>query len=305
MPSGSASDPHKKDEPVKITGFGDTLRNATQRALGPNPSLKNLTKASADELVRRLGIALFNDANLSQEALVEILAARGPSAINTTPKDGPSILMCTSLSGKVRLMEQLLKVSADPALRDPNGQTALMFSVVGGDVKAIEVLLKTKSEPSFGDYLNGDTALHHAARVGTPAAIESLLKGMNGTTDVDVTNYDGRTALSAACFEGRLQAIEPLIKHSASVNAADAQGITPIMACARNGHHKALEALVWAGASVNAKSKNGSTALMEASQTGQEECIKVLIKSEASLNVVNQDGYTALLFAQVRGPHGR
>ena len=81
-----------------------------------------------------------------------------------------------------------------------------------------------------------------------------------------------------ACFEGRFQIAEELIKHNADVNKVNKLGNTAlILACS----HNCLQ-----------KTTIGS---------GLKKVVEILINSGASVDIVNNDGMNAISVAEEKG----
>ena len=75
----------------------------------------------------------------------------------------------------------------------------------------------------------------YSTQEGTNAAVKALLEG---GVDVHVLDMNGDTALHVAARENRLKAATLLLKHGASVTSADKDGATPLHAAVAEGRVK-------------------------------------------------------------------
>jgi ankyrin repeat protein len=70
------------------------------------------------------------------------------------------------------------------------------------------------------------------------------------------------TLLHAACYDGRADLAELLIRLGADVNAREVNGRTPLHDAANHGHLDVIDVLVRHGASLEARDNGGMTPLM-------------------------------------------
>ena len=108
-----------------------------------------------------------------------------------------------------------------------------------------------------------DQMIHDAARMGSGADIEKILKE-------NPAMRDARTGL----------------------------GSTPLHLAATNPDVSALKALLAAGANVNAKDDDGNTPLHMAAYTNRIEAAKILLEAGADVNVVSTGGRTPMAMAR-------
>jgi ankyrin repeat protein len=130
----------------------------------------------------------------------------------------------------------------------------------------------------------------------TKCLVTELGANING---VDV---DGRTALSLAAEEGRLDVVSFLIKeHGAEIDHKDAIGRTPILLAAQGGFADLVRVLAMEfGADVNEADDYGCTPLWMAYDDISVARILVL-EAEADMNKGDNDGFTPLIRACVEG----
>lgn len=101
-----------------------------------------------------------------------------------------------------------------------------------------------------------ETALHHAANLGTPENIKALL---NAGADVNAPNKDGSTPLHYAVTVGLPDNTKALLKAGANVNASNSFFWTPLHWAAEGGTPENIKVLLEAGADGTAKNKDGDT----------------------------------------------
>ncbi len=109
--------------------------------------------------------------------------------------------------------------------------------------------------------------------------------------------------LLIACEEGRLTAVQVLLKEGADVNATDPEyGGSCLHWASYNGHRRVAELLIEKGADVHARNKDGRTPLMLAAGRGQNSTVKLLVAHGADVRAEGNDGKSALDWAQA-GKH--
>lgn len=148
-------------------------------------------------------------------------------------------------------------------LPDAEGVTPLMIAARKGHVGIVKYLVK-----------NGADALRRDKRLMFP-----LLYAVNAeqveVIDVLASKSQDRldTALLFAADQGHAMAIQPLVRHGASVYAREA-GMTPLMFAARRGHAEVMQELLSQGANAYAVSDDGQ--LVKDYAAGDPEVLEVL-----------------------------
>ena len=140
-----------------------------------------------------------------------------------------------------------------------------------------------------------DLPLIEAVKQGNTAAVRELLR--SSTTDVNVSEPDGTTALHWAVRLDQQEMVEQLITAGANVTAATAFDVTPLALAAINGNPSMVGALLDAGADPNAVMAGGETVLMTAARTGRADVIRTLVARNADVNETHAKGQTALMWA--------
>lgn len=133
-----------------------------------------------------------------------------------------------------------------------------------------------------------------AAALGDTAALERLLAS---GAEVDVADYDSRTALHLAASEGHVAAAELLLVKGARPDAVDRWGGTPLHDAVRHRHRALVELLRRHGASVTATAAE----LCNLAATGDALALALWIDAGADPRAADYDGRTPLHLAAAAG----
>jgi len=99
----------------------------------------------------------------------------------------------------------------------------------------------------------GDTPLHHAARTGSHAIVDMLLK--HGA-DINARNSGGQTATHSAAASGVDLVLAALIEHGADANVLDDGGMSPAHIAAQHSGYELLALLQDNGADLTLRDKH-------------------------------------------------
>ena len=124
------------------------------------------------------------------------------------------------------------------------------------------------------------------------------------TTDPNVQNEQGDTALIWAVITGNVDVVNQLLAHEkTNPNIQDKDGLTSLMAAAAyHGHIDIVEQLLENDKTdPNVQSQDGTTALMIAANNGRELVVEKLLAHGADPNINDDDEYTPLIFAATKG----
>ncbi|OQR96920.1 hypothetical protein THRCLA_07115 [Thraustotheca clavata] len=156
----------------------------------------------------------------------------------------------------------------------------------------------------------GRSALHFACRMGSEAAIATLIKEEGS---VDEPDLEMRwTPLHYAVMGKHKYAAKLLLKYAPSpyvtVNRRDKIGTTPLMIAAAEGHASIVRFLLDSSADINDRDtyliSQGMTALHYAALTDQVKSVEVLLEYKAKVEIrTKASGETALELAERLGSH--
>lgn len=139
--------------------------------------------------------------------------------VNTTDREGSTLLVIAARTGNLDLADFLLNNRASTLKPNRYGDTALHLAVSQQHIKLVERLIDAGAElnPS------GWTPLHYAV-FSDRADICSLL--LKHGADIELRAPNSRTALMLAAQLGRLEIAKLLIEEDADVDEKDADGLT-------------------------------------------------------------------------------
>lgn len=149
---------------------------------------------------------------------------------------------------------------------------------------------------SFGQN-NG--ALHDAVEQRDYQDLTEILA--DRTIDIDVMDFQRRTALMMAVQMNDVQAAALLINAGANVNAKNNIQDTPYLLAGAEGYNDILVLTLANGANLEDTNRYGGTAIIPAAEKGHLETVKILLKAGINPNHVNNLGWTALMEAVLLG----
>lgn len=160
-------------------------------------------------------------------------------------------------------------------------------------------------EDSDEEYDESDHELVAAVKMGHADRVSELLsRGGPGVT-ANMTDAAGNSVLHYACFHlqsaKHQKIVELLLKHGASVTAADAEEQTPLHWAARVGDSKTCKMLLDYGADIEQRDKRGYTAMHHAAQANHGLLCYVLHKRGLAIDCRDHEGHTPLHWAVYEG----
>ncbi|KAJ1629890.1 ankyrin repeat-containing domain protein [Pavlovales sp. CCMP2436] len=173
--------------------------------------------------------AMLEAARDDDAETVRVLAAKGFD-VNSRNYDGRTSLHLAAAEDHIHVISLLVgELGADPNNGDRWGHTPLMTAVVG---KRAEAAAELRKQGAQLELLRPSSLLLDAVvngRVDEAAALISL--GL----DVNVADYDGRTALHVASTLGNLHLVELLLAKLADVSLTDRRGVCAVDDAIQNG----------------------------------------------------------------------
>lgn len=136
----------------------------------------------------------------------------------------------------------------------------------------------------------GRTALMRAVRAGGLAEVSAALGG----ADVNAADVDGETALHHAARRGEVEVVRLLVAAGARVDARNRYACTPLHVAARANGAEVVQALLDGGAAVATADIFGATALHVAAEAGRGESVSRLLERGALREARDIDGNTPL-----------
>lgn len=202
----------------------------------------------------------------------------------------PPLGQCTHRAQKIEEDKRTF-----PMVYNEKGLSPLMEAIDQNDTEKVRDLLRSKKCCVLCQDAAGDTALHHAARIGNLVVIR-LLAGHGAY--LHAKNKWGNTALFCAAEHCHVAAIELLLELGLKPNARDQHERTPLFSIGTSDASKgvaALKALLKGNASVDAVDTFGATPLIHYSaQRCFEHLVGPLLEAGANVHARKPLGSTVL-----------
>ncbi len=316
----------ERHRPRMTAGGAIVAEESAARAPAPPLTEAERTAGSPEQAAALLTAIREGDV---ERALALVDSGADPDTMPTAEdRDQRSALLLAALLPDIRVLRALISRGAD-VNRAHGGLTALLAATrdsLSGRAEAVMTLISNGADPTAVD-ADGNTSLHGAVLSEEPIVAAMLL---DAGAPLNALNRAGLTPLATACraanwtlarfllergAKSQLPDAEPamvaaagiadddpagvrlLLKHRASVNAADARGRSALMVAAAEGHEEIAGALRAAGAEVDLVDRNGSTALMEAARAGAVGIVQLLAQAGADASLRDQHGRDALTLA--------
>ena len=197
-----------------------------------------------------LGIAI----RIGEEQLVERLIKAAADVLpGMRTRDGVSPLCAAADAGNIKAMDMVLGAGVDPnETSGADHDTALMLAVINHHEEAARYLLKKGVDVNVLDR-HQNSALHHAARLGSPQMVGDLLRaGANLRTK----NITGHTPLHEAICDQRPEIASVLVSNTddgaATVNTTNLAGNSPLVTAVLRNHEDMVRLLLKEGAKAQA-----------------------------------------------------
>jgi ankyrin repeat protein len=202
-----------------------------------------------------------------------------------------------------QILQRLGEKGADIKLRDLNGETALHWAARKGSVDSVEWLLANGAVINSTSGL-GHTPLHVATENGHEQVCRILLE--LGADCEQHTNTTRSTPLHRAVGMGNFAVVEILLDFNADPWARNKWKDTPLHVASRMGHADIVEKLLHTSAgaaTLESVEENARRPLHEAAAQNNAIICQILLKAGARLDHVDNDGCSPLVLAIQRGHH--
>ena len=179
-------------------------------------------------------------------------------ALNVKDDDGNTVLLCSAIHRRYRVMLFLLQSCGDidVSVRGEQGRKALHWVSADGALDIVRLLLGHAEVDVRDD--TGDTPLILACRHGHGSTARELIIG---GSDVNATGRSGRCALHHACAIGMVSTVQLILELNADYDALDVDANTPLLLAASAGSDDVIALLVRTGCRVNVAGASCMTAL--------------------------------------------
>ena len=191
-------------------------------------------------------------------------------------------------------IEQLMDLEPSDNLI-PIEQTALHAAAASGHLNIAKLLLENGADCDLATRYFGWTSLQMAVVSGHKHIVTLLL---SHTTNVDIVNKRGDTALLIATNHGFKEIAAVLLENGADADIANRKGQTPLYYAVIRGHKNTTIMLLEHGVNINRVGFEGvGGALHEAVRARLTNIIHLLLKSGADIDTTDWLHRTALFIA--------
>ena len=247
--------------------------------------------------------ALWRAALACEFEIVRLLLAAGADPYLYSNKHSGPMTVSKTYSYE-ETMDLLISAMRTPSKRRTTLRYALRTAVYEQMVDQVRYLLA--KAPDIYDEPDGEfreAPLYGAAVRGNAEILRLLLS--SGPCDLEREHGERETALVAAVFAGRLEAIRVVVEAGARVSTSTKDGYTPLMcACMRvqSRDYLAIVGYLLAhGADVDARRSDGLTALLMVLKEGLYGPVEALLRRGPDLSVRDERGRSAVELARAGG----
>ncbi|XP_033631859.1 ankyrin repeat domain-containing protein 50-like [Asterias rubens] len=221
------------------------------------------------------------------------------AAVDTIDNEGRTVLSIAAAEGNAEVVRMLLERGLDEMHKDHHGWTPLHMAAFGGHREVCRVFL-SQTSPVSVDIMDRDgrTPLTLAAQEGKLDTVKELL---NYNANIHHTAHDGRSVVRAASLEGHQEVVRVLIEGDADINYKDAEGRSTLYMLSLENKVPMAHFLLECGADTENPDFEGRTPLHVASWQGHTEMVNVLLTFKANPNAVDKEKRSVLQSAAWQG----
>jgi ankyrin repeat protein len=249
--------------------------------------------------------------------IAKILIGKYRAAVNAVDPDFGTPLHCAAFSGDVEIAKIMLKYGAlvnsmcavesskqkwltsfslgDKAFSDQSAPTnspfthatPLLVAILSNQETMAKYLINSGASPNepsrisikgFSEHLPASLyPIHVVASRGLSSLLTHFLA--NETTNADIQDYFGHTALSHACSGGHTGVVLQLLEAGASPDMVNYKGETALHVAARDGHAECVQALCSHGATINVVNSVGETPVQLAEKAGNSDAAAQILQA--------------------------
>ncbi|KAF4211483.1 hypothetical protein CNMCM8980_002009 [Aspergillus fumigatiaffinis] len=205
------------------------------------------------------------------------------SDINTRDRYGRTPLSYAAWNGHLSTVKLLLEANARTSWHDDIGATPLTYAICNEHQDVIKALLEDK--PHLNPSVVRRDLLLAASSKGQEAVVHMLL---GKHVDIEChDSRDGRTPLSQAARNGRVEVVKLLVQNGANLETRDKTGQTPLMRAAIQEDETVVDSLLANGACIDARDLQGLTALSLAVTRDNQGVVKLLLDRKETFELMS------------------
>ncbi len=193
--------------------------------------------------------------------------------------------------GRLSIVQQELKIGANPNCNDEKGFTPLIRAAGEGHLAVVEALMNAGALTDLVGAGKGlRSPLIEAASHGHVDCARLLLE--HGARIDLAVGPSRHTALLAAAMYGQVECLNLLLARNADLRVTDGEGRTALMLAAFMGSRESVRVLVGAGADIEARCQLGRTAFLWACNCGPKgtDPVVELLNAGCDINANDQAG---------------
>ena len=216
--------------------------------------------------------------------------------VDETDVNGRTALHCAASEGQLPTVRHLIDARASINVRDSYKNTPLNDAVRH---KFDSVALELRKNGCLPITLPGYEMGVQMCTFAFEGDMDQLHRMIINGVDVNIGDYDKRTALHLAASQGHVDIVSFLIAHKAEVNVCDRLGFSPLVDALRHDQLAVQKVLRAHGGQL--LGMDVSVELCEAAAKGDVPRMKALIDNGCNPNAADYDARTALHLAASNG----